>query len=228
LVFASFYHVRSNQAIITTSSKTELRVRAVRKIHLLYISTNVCPVFLRDATWQTIHQALKNGRDIIIPLEGQDGSQPGTLELEFLRTTYEYPAVGLEIELADGFLKRWRSQNPNWLRNTAIRLDHIAINPGAHPDPTTKPSVVRLMEQVGQAVAAVVSEKPQGAARKCIFIAFGLPANTAEECFRLSASPDLDGINGKAIWDEFRRLHIPDKSEHNESSHVTMFFGVWE
>lgn len=218
--------MRSNHAIITTSLKTD---QQVREIYAPRIPIDVCLVFIRDQTWQTIRQALQDSRDLIIPLEGQDGYEPGTLEIEFLRTTYEYQPTGLKLSVTDGFfVKKWRSQNPNWLENEAIRLDRIAVDAGAHPDPTTKPSVVRFMEQVGQRVAAVVPTKPQGATAKCIVIAFTLPADDAEDCFQISASPDLNGIDAEAIWDQFRKLHIPNKSEHAESSKVVLFFGVWE
>lgn len=195
-------------------------------IYLSFIDNRA--VFLRDQTWLKVREALKKGRDITIPLQGTNGYQPATLEFRFLQTTYNYPPAGLEISLETGFVKKWQSRNPKWLTNSAIRLDRIAMNPGFHPDPTTKPSIVRLMEQIGNSLAAAIPKKPRRGTSKCIMISLQVPGASPVDCIEFSSSPDLNGIDAKAIWDQFRKLRIPDESEISEFYSVRMFFAVWE
>jgi hypothetical protein len=186
---------------------------------------NVLIVFLRNQTWLAIRQALSNGRDVIVPLKGEDGYEPGTLEIEFLQSRYHYPPTGLELVLSNGVVKKWQSQKPGWLKNSPIRLDRIAIADTFYPDPTIKAGIVNFMEEIGEVVSAIVPRKKRGSTAKLLGIAFNLPAKDPEECFELTASPDMGGIDGMKIWDAFKKMRPPAVSQHTS---VKMFFGVWE
>jgi hypothetical protein len=182
-------------------------------------------VFLRDQKWLEIREALRNGDDIVVPLQGDNGLQPATLEIEFLQSTYHYPPASVELRFPEGVVKRWQSQQPGWLENSALRLDAIAVGDTFGPDPTANPTVVNLMHQIGQVISAIIPEKKPTSPAKLLIVEFGLPAKSAEECFNLRASPDLEGIDAMKIWDAFENLQLPQIAE---DASVVMFFAVWE
>jgi len=99
------------------------------------------------------------------------------------------------------------------------------VTDGFGHDATAFPSVTKLMEQVGEGIAAVIPMKARPVGTKLIGVTIELPAEDAESCFGLNVSPDMDGVDGRKIWDVFRRLELPHIREYVT---VSLWFGLWE
>ena len=182
-------------------------------------------VFLCDATWAAVRDALINGRNISVSLLGENNYEPVELSIEFLRRSYRYDPTSLTLSTPNGVFKKWRARKADWLEKSAIRLDAIMTADGYGADPIADSAFVELMENIGEAVAACIPRKTKESQTRLVCITFNMPADTAEDCFTLRASPDMEGIDGTAIWDKLRALRRP---EAYEPTTCTMYFGVWE